>query len=186
MRNRQAACRRKSAIVRQHAAAVGFERVEGVFNFVKTSLDIGQRQNGEVPEASFIIRSHLGSELVAIACEPAGFFHRRILFPVPNPRCCDRQHGRGHAGLIHHFDGYGGRPAFERVQGVVHLRPLVYFGRDCRGRTAAAHSGCVCPPSPVRMAAPALPIRPGRMKLDASAPTPFRNRRARYAAPENI
>ena len=90
------------AVTREQAEAVGFQRVERVFDLAQSSVDVGQRQHGEQAEAAFVIADHARhGELVHLARESPRF----LRVAEPNPGRRDRQHRCFDADAVELLDG---------------------------------------------------------------------------------
>ena len=66
------------AVVRLQPDAVGFERVEHVFDLFKRGVDVEHRERGEQAEASGIIAHHLAGEVIAGARHAGGPFRTGV------------------------------------------------------------------------------------------------------------
>ena len=90
------------AVAREQAEAVGFQRIERVFDLAQGSVDVGQRQHGEQSEAAFVIADHARhGELVHLARESPRF----LRVAEPNAGRRDRQHRRFDADAVELLDG---------------------------------------------------------------------------------
>ena len=78
--------KRLAAPVRVHVNAVGFERVQSVFDLLQAAVDIGKREHGKHSQAARMTGNHFRGVVVDFACEPSRFSE----ISVPDPRADGR------------------------------------------------------------------------------------------------
>lgn len=103
------------AIACQHADAIGFQRVETVFDFAQTGVGIRPRQNGPVAEAAGVIGGEAGGVFIAFARQTP----RQGVIGERNTRRGDGGDDGGHTGLVHIFERPLGRPFFRDGRSLV-------------------------------------------------------------------
>ena len=103
---------------REHADAIGLERVEGVLDFTQAAIDVRQRQRREHAESSRMIPHQLRRILIALSRKPP----RHIRVSEPQARRRNRGERRRRAGLVHVVESPGHGPAVGGID-----RNVVFF-----------------------------------------------------------